>query len=65
MLQNNDIPSGDGIIVLWYRRLHETKYFSPIYSLKNFKDAYAIFVEPLPCESTWDIRSYVLETKLI
>lgn len=52
MLQNNDIPSGDGIIVLRYRRLHETKYFSPIYSLKNFKDAYAIFVEPLPCEST-------------
>ncbi|KAH0698570.1 hypothetical protein KY284_012785 [Solanum tuberosum] len=33
--------------------------------LKNFEDAYAIPVEPLPCESTWDIPSYVSEPKLM
>ncbi|XP_049366939.1 uncharacterized protein LOC125831844 [Solanum verrucosum] len=33
--------------------------------LKNFQDTYAIPVEPIPCESTWDILSYVLEPKLM
>ncbi|XP_049354407.1 uncharacterized protein LOC125818939 [Solanum verrucosum] len=33
--------------------------------LKNFQDTYAIPVEPLPCESTWDIPSYVSEPKLM
>ncbi|XP_049400063.1 uncharacterized protein LOC125864192 [Solanum stenotomum] len=33
--------------------------------LKNFQDTYAISVEPLPCESTWDIPSYVSEPKLM
>ncbi|KAH0749468.1 hypothetical protein KY290_028700 [Solanum tuberosum] len=63
--QNDEIPCGHGIAVLRYRRLHETDYCSPFYSLKNFQDTYAIPVEPLPCESTWDIPSYVSEPKLM
>ncbi|KAH0725038.1 hypothetical protein KY284_000903 [Solanum tuberosum] len=50
--QNDEIPCGHGITVLRYRRLHETDYCSPFYSLKNFQDTYAILVEPLSCEST-------------
>ncbi|KAH0662483.1 hypothetical protein KY284_027414 [Solanum tuberosum] len=63
--QNDEIPCGHGIAVLRYKRLHETDYCSPFYSLKNFQDTYAIPVEPLPCESTWDIPSYVSEPKLM
>ncbi|KAH0696603.1 hypothetical protein KY289_014085 [Solanum tuberosum] len=63
--QNDEIPCGHGITVLRYIRLHETNYCSPFYSLKNFQDTYAIPVEPLPCESTWDIPSYVSEPKLM
>nr|AAV31178.1 Putative transposase, identical [Solanum tuberosum] len=33
--------------------------------LKNFQDTYAIPVEPLPCESIWDIPSYISEPKLM
>ncbi|KAG5613180.1 hypothetical protein H5410_024461 [Solanum commersonii] len=63
--QNDKIPCGHGIAVLRYRRLHEIDYCSPFYSLKNFQDTYDILVEPLPCESTWDIPSYVSEPKLM
>ncbi|XP_049356847.1 uncharacterized protein LOC125821471 [Solanum verrucosum] len=63
--QNDEIPCGHGVTVLRYRRLHETYYCSPFYSLKNFQDTYAIPVEPLPCESTWGIPSYVSEPKLM
>ncbi|KAG5592871.1 hypothetical protein H5410_043385 [Solanum commersonii] len=63
--QNDEIPCGHEIAILRYRRLHETDYCSPFYSLKNFQDTYVILVEPLPCESTWDIPSYVSEPKLM
>ncbi|KAK6772678.1 hypothetical protein RDI58_027916 [Solanum bulbocastanum] len=63
--QNDEIPCGHGMAVLRYRRLHETDYCSPFYSLKNFEDAYEIPVEPLPCESIWDIPRYVSKPKLM
>ncbi|KAH0707745.1 hypothetical protein KY285_010935 [Solanum tuberosum] len=63
--QNDELPCGHGMAVLRYRRLHETKFWSPFYSLKNFQDAYVIPVEPIHCESTWDIPSYISETKLM
>ncbi|KAK6777724.1 hypothetical protein RDI58_024442 [Solanum bulbocastanum] len=34
-------------------------------SMRNFEDAYAIPVEPIPCKSTWGISSYVSEPKLM
>ncbi|KAK6795354.1 hypothetical protein RDI58_008807 [Solanum bulbocastanum] len=30
-------------------------------SNKNYQDTYAIPIDPLPCESTWDVPSHVLE----
>ncbi|XP_049388861.1 uncharacterized protein LOC125853229 [Solanum stenotomum] len=63
--QNDEIPCGHGMAVLRYRRLHETEFCSTFYSLKNFQDAYVILVEPIPCESTWDIPSYISKPKLM
>ncbi|XP_069154491.1 uncharacterized protein [Solanum lycopersicum] len=63
--QHYDIPCGHAIAVLWYRKLHEADFYSAFYSLKNFKDAYAIPVEPIPCKSAWDIPSYISEPKMI
>ncbi|TMW93592.1 hypothetical protein EJD97_011407 [Solanum chilense] len=34
-------------------------------NLKNFRDAYAIPVEPIPCESTWNLPSYISEPKML
>ncbi|XP_047249905.1 uncharacterized protein LOC124885699 [Capsicum annuum] len=40
---------------------HGENYCSSYYSNKNFRDAYVIPVEPLPCESTWKIPREVLD----
>ncbi|XP_069146904.1 uncharacterized protein [Solanum lycopersicum] len=45
--------------------VHEADFCSAFYSLKNFKDASVIPVEPIPCESTWDIPSYISDSKLM
>ena len=63
--QHYEIPCGHAIAVLRYRKLHEADFCSAFYSLKNFKDAYAIPVEPIPCKSTWDIPSYISDPKLM
>ncbi|KAH0748102.1 hypothetical protein KY290_027334 [Solanum tuberosum] len=55
--QNDEIPCGHGMTVLRYRKLHETKFCSPFYSLKNFQDAYAIPFEPIPCETVLQLFS--------
>ncbi|XP_069144596.1 uncharacterized protein [Solanum lycopersicum] len=47
------------------RKLHEADFCSAFYSLKNFKDAYAIPVEPIPCESKCDIPSYISDPKMM
>lgn len=48
-----------------YRSLHDEDYTSHYYKKRNIEDAYAIPVESLPCESTWDIPSKLLEPKLL
>ncbi|KAG5604439.1 hypothetical protein H5410_025931 [Solanum commersonii] len=48
-----------------HRNKHGEDYCSEFYSNKNFQDAYAIPIEPLPCESTWEIPSHVLDQKLL
>ena len=63
--QHYEIPCGHVIAVLRYRKLHEADFCSAFYSLKNFEDAYVIPVEPIPCESTWDIPSYISEPKMM
>ena len=63
--QYYEIPRGHAIVVPRYRKLHEADFCSAFYSLKNFKDAYVISVEPIPCESTWDIPSYISDPKMM
>ena len=63
--QHYEIPCGHVIADLRYRKLHEADFCSVFYSLKYFKDAYAILVEPNPYESTLDIPSYISEPKLM
>ncbi|KAG5606667.1 hypothetical protein H5410_028159, partial [Solanum commersonii] len=41
------------------------RIMSPFYSENFFEDAYAITIESLPCESSWDIQRYVSEFKLL
>ena len=63
--QHYEIPCGHAVVVLQYMKLHEADFCSAFYSLKNFKDASVIPVEPIPCESTWDIPSYISDPKLM
>ncbi|XP_010327591.2 uncharacterized protein [Solanum lycopersicum] len=63
--QHYEIPCGHAIAVLRYRKLHEAGFCYAFYSLKNLKDVYAIPVEPIPCESTWDIPSYISDPKMM
>ncbi|XP_069145606.1 uncharacterized protein [Solanum lycopersicum] len=63
--QHYEIPCDHAIAILRYRKLHEANFCSAFYSLKNFRDAYVIPVEPIPCESTWDIPSYISEPKMM
>ncbi|KAG5628195.1 hypothetical protein H5410_013413 [Solanum commersonii] len=44
---------------------HREDYCSTYYSNKNFQNTYAISIEPLPCESTGDIPSHILEEIMI
>ncbi|KAG5603325.1 hypothetical protein H5410_034695 [Solanum commersonii] len=48
-----------------YRNKHRDDYCSAYYSNKNYPDTYAIPLEPLPCESTWDVPPHVLEEKVM
>ncbi|XP_060210368.1 uncharacterized protein LOC132637273 [Lycium barbarum] len=59
--QLDEIPCGHALAAIMYRHQHGEDYCSAYYSNKNFKDTYAIPVEPLPCESTWEIPFDVLE----
>ncbi|XP_060206278.1 uncharacterized protein LOC132633916 [Lycium barbarum] len=59
--QLDEIPCGHALAAIMYRHQHGEDYCSAYYSNKNFKDKYAIPVEPLPCESTWEIPFDVLE----
>nr|XP_010319919.2 uncharacterized protein LOC101244949 [Solanum lycopersicum] len=63
--QHYEIPCDHAVAILRYRKLHESDFCSAFYSLKNFKDAYDIPVEPIPCESTWNIPSYISDPKLM
>ncbi|KAM3374980.1 hypothetical protein P3S68_013694 [Capsicum galapagoense] len=61
LFQLDEIPCSHAMAVITYRNQHGEDYCSAYYSNKNFKDAYAIPVEPLPCESTWNIPQEVLD----
>ncbi|KAF3615539.1 hypothetical protein FXO38_33736 [Capsicum annuum] len=50
--QLDEIPCSHAMAAITYRNQHGENYCSPYYNNKNFRDAYAIPVEPLPCEST-------------
>ncbi|XP_060187673.1 uncharacterized protein LOC132616919 [Lycium barbarum] len=59
--QLDEIPCRHALAAIMYRHQHGEDYYSAYYSNKNFKDTYAIPVEPIPCESTWEIPLDVLE----
>ncbi|XP_047257509.1 uncharacterized protein LOC124889592 [Capsicum annuum] len=59
--QLDKIPCSHAMAAITYRNQHGGNYCSPYYSNKNFRDAYVIPVEPLPCESTWEIPREVLD----
>ncbi|KAM3264557.1 hypothetical protein P3L10_001551 [Capsicum annuum] len=50
--QLDEIPCSHAMTAITYRNQQDENYCSPYYNNKNFRDAYAIPVEPLPCEST-------------
>ncbi|KAM3284804.1 hypothetical protein P3S67_023603 [Capsicum chacoense] len=59
--QFDEIPCSHAMAAITYRNQHGENYCSPYYSNKNFRDAYAISVESLHCESTWKIPREVLD----
>ncbi|KAM3200004.1 hypothetical protein P3L10_032364 [Capsicum annuum] len=59
--QLDEIPCSHAMATITYRNQYGENYCSPYYNNKNFRDAYAIPVEPLPCESTWKIPREVLD----
>ncbi|XP_049388095.1 uncharacterized protein LOC125852399 [Solanum stenotomum] len=63
--QLDEIPCGHAMAAIGHRNKHGEDYCSEFYNNKNFQDAYEIPVEPLPCESTWEIPSHVLDQKLL
>ncbi|XP_060182101.1 uncharacterized protein LOC132611737 [Lycium barbarum] len=50
--QLDEIPCTHAMAVIVHRHQHEEDYTSTYYNNKNFRDAYAIPIEPFPCEST-------------
>lgn len=59
------IPYAHAITTIGYRNKYAEDYCSNYYNNKNFKDAYAIPIEPLPCESTWVILEDVLSKTVL
>ncbi|KAM3231658.1 hypothetical protein P3L10_017017 [Capsicum annuum] len=59
--QLDEIPCSHAMAAITYRNQHGENYCSPYYNNKNFRDAYAIPVEPFSCESTWKIPREVLD----
>jgi len=63
--QHDEIPCSYVIVAIKYRNKHRDDYYSAYYSNKNYQDTYAIPIEPLPCESTWDIPSHLLKEVML
>ncbi|XP_015162003.1 uncharacterized protein [Solanum tuberosum] len=63
--QYDEIPCSHALAAIRYRNKHRDDYCSAYYSNKNYQDTYAIPIEPLPCESTWDVPSHVLEEVIL
>ncbi|XP_049397384.1 uncharacterized protein LOC125861562 [Solanum stenotomum] len=59
--QHDEIPCSHALAAIRHRNKHRDDYCSAYYSNKNYQDTYAIPIEPLPCESTWDVPSHDLE----
>ncbi|XP_060190368.1 uncharacterized protein LOC132619492 [Lycium barbarum] len=59
--QLDEIPCTHAMAAIVHRHQHGEDCTSTYYSNKNFRNAYAIPVEPFPCESTWDIPINVKE----
>ncbi|KAH0727891.1 hypothetical protein KY284_003756 [Solanum tuberosum] len=59
--QHDEIPYSHALVAIRHRNKHRDDYYSAYYSNKNYQDTYAIPIDPLPCESTWDVPSHVLE----
>ncbi|KAG5610954.1 hypothetical protein H5410_022235 [Solanum commersonii] len=63
--QHDEISCSHEVVATRYRNKHRKDYCSVYYSNKNFQNTYAIPIEPLPCESTWDIPSHILKEIMI
>ncbi|XP_049403664.1 uncharacterized protein LOC125867271 [Solanum stenotomum] len=63
--QHDEIPYSHALAAIRHRNKHRDDYCSAYYSNKNYQDTYAIPIESLPCESTWDVPSNVLEEVVI
>ncbi|KAG5577020.1 hypothetical protein H5410_057154 [Solanum commersonii] len=63
--QHDEIACSHAVAAIRYRNKHREDYCSAYYSNKNFQDIYAISIEPLPCKSTWNIPSHILEEELL
>ncbi|KAK6784294.1 hypothetical protein RDI58_017748 [Solanum bulbocastanum] len=59
------IPCSQAIVAIRYRNKHRDDYYSAYYSNKNYHNTYVIPIELLPCESTWDVPSHVLEEVML
>ncbi|XP_049358795.1 uncharacterized protein LOC125823455 [Solanum verrucosum] len=59
--QHDEIPCSHALAAIRHRNKHRDDYYSAYYSNKNYQDTYAIPIEPLPCESTWDVPSHDLK----
>ncbi|KAG5605964.1 hypothetical protein H5410_027456 [Solanum commersonii] len=59
--QHDEIPCSHAIAAIRYISKHGQDYWSSYYNNKKFQDAYAIPIEPLPCERNWEISEHVLE----
>lgn len=63
--QLNEISCSLAISAIRHMNEHGKDWTYKYYSNRNFEDAYAIPVEPLPCESTLKIPSHIFEDKLL
>jgi len=63
--QHDEIACSHAVATIRYINKHREDYCSTNYSNKNFQDTYAISIELLPCESTWNILSHILEGELL
>ncbi|KAK6784436.1 hypothetical protein RDI58_017891 [Solanum bulbocastanum] len=63
--QHDKIPCSHAIAAIRYRNKHHKDYCSAYCSNKNYQDTYAIIIETLSCESTWDVPSHVLKDVIL